>query len=129
MLTIFIDRHPVNFVYPTNEQIVEMSRVRPIEIYKLRWQVEKIRPYYIASIGITLANGTESSMFTGIPKEELSEIKEIKISEQTKTIVASKTVGFYATQNLKFKNKEDQLIGSTEILLDYLDELDDPIER
>ena len=88
MLTIFIDRHPVNFVYPTNEQIVEMSRVRPIEIYKLRWQVEKIRPYYIASIGITLANGIESSMFTGVPEEELSEIKEIKISEQTKTIVA-----------------------------------------
>ena len=67
MLARFSDRRPVNFVYPTNEQIFEMSKERPLEIYKLRWQVEKIHPYKIASIGITLANGGESSMFTGIP--------------------------------------------------------------
>ena len=88
MLTRFSDLYPVNFVFPTNEQIFEMSRERPLEIYKLRWQVVPINPYFIASIGITLANGIESSMFTGVPEEELSEIKEIKISEQTKTIVA-----------------------------------------
>ena len=66
-----------------------MPRDRPLKIDKLRWQVHKEFPNLIASIGITLANGTQSPMFRGGKKEDLSEIKEMEILNQIKTIVAS----------------------------------------
>ena len=69
--------------------MLAMPRDRPLEIDKLRWQVHKEFPNLIASIGITLANGTQSPMFTGGKKEDLSEIKEMEILQQIKTIVAS----------------------------------------
>ena len=43
-----------------------MPRDQPIKIQKLRWQVLKNDPIYIASIGITLSNGKQSPMFTGV---------------------------------------------------------------
>ena len=85
-----------------------MARYQPIHIKKLRWQVYEDCPTFIASIGITLANGSKSPMFTGVPKDLLSEIKEIKILEQTKTIVAYKYKAYCATQNLEFRNKKGQ---------------------
>ena len=55
-------------------------------------------------------------MFTGINKEELTEFKEIKITQQIKTIVGSKcSDGPIYLQNLSFKNKKDQQICSIDI--------------
>jgi hypothetical protein len=47
-------------------------------------------PTHFVSIGITLANGSESPMFTRRKPEELSKINEIDISEPITTIVALK---------------------------------------
>ena len=46
----------------------------------MRWQVDLSDPTYISSIGITLANGSQSPMFTVATEEKLSEIKEIDVS-------------------------------------------------
>jgi|LakMenEpi03Oct11_1017367.scaffolds.fasta_scaffold35462_2 hypothetical protein len=54
----FCAKHPENFVFPTIEQMLAMPRDRLLQIEKLRWQVIKDHPTEIASIGITLANGT-----------------------------------------------------------------------
>ena len=54
-------------------------------------------------------------MFTGVKQELLSDVIEMEISDQTKKIVASRYEGYSAIQNLEFRNKEDQLIGKTEI--------------
>ena len=85
-----------------------MPRDRPLQIEKLRWQVWKDSPYVIVSIGITLANGSKSPMFTGIEKEELTEIKEMEIPQQIKTIVASGYEGYCLVHNLEFRNKKGQ---------------------
>ena len=86
--------------------MLAMPRDWPILMNKLRWQLNKEDPTYIASIGIALANGSESTMFTGVKKEELSEIKEMDISHQIKTIFVSKYQGYYSIQNLEFRNKK-----------------------
>jgi hypothetical protein len=64
----------------------------------------KLNLTWISSVGITLANGSKSPMFTGIKKEHLSEIKEMDISQQIKSIVASKYKGYCSIQNLEFRN-------------------------
>jgi hypothetical protein len=102
----FSESHPINFVYPTIQQMLAMSRDRPLQIDKLRWQVDKYNPKYIVSIGISLTNGSKSPMFTGKKQELLSEIKEIDISNQTKTIFLKKYPGYCNIQNLDFRNKE-----------------------
>ena len=92
-----------------------MPRDQPIKIQKLRWQVLKNDPIYIASIGITLSNGKQSPMFTGVKLKWLSEIKEMEISEQTKTIIALSYPDSCDTHNLEFRNKESHMIGFTNI--------------
>ena len=77
-----------------------MPRDRPLQIEKLRWQVWKDSPYVIVSIGITLANGSKSPMFSGGKKEDLSEIKEMDISQQIKTIISLRYEGKCGIQNL-----------------------------
>ena len=47
-------------------------------------------------------------MFTGLKQEELSEIKEMDIPQQIKTIVASGYEGYCLVQNLEFRNKNGQ---------------------
>ena len=47
-------------------------------------------------------------MFSGAEKEELSEIKEMDILKQIKTIVASGYEGYCLVQNLEFRNKNGQ---------------------
>ena len=47
-------------------------------------------------------------MFTGLKQEELSEIKEMDIPQQIKTIVASGYEGYCLVQNLEFRNKKGQ---------------------
>ena len=103
-LDAFNDYCPVNFIFPTIEQMLAMPRDRPLQIDKLRWQVLKKNPIEIASIGITLANGSKSPMFTGKEKNNLSDIKEMEISQQIKTIVASRYKGYCSIQNLEFRN-------------------------
>jgi hypothetical protein len=68
-------------------------------------------------------------MFSKTPKERLSEIKEIKFSQQIKTIIASKYKNYCVAINLEFRNKKDQQIGFTKISEDPEDELEDPIVR
>ena len=61
-------------MWPKIEQMPAIAIDKPLSIHKLRWQVHKDYPHLIASIGITLANGSKSPMFTGVEKEHLSEI-------------------------------------------------------
>ena len=68
-------------------------------------------------------------MFSGFKKEKLSDVKEMDISQQIKTIVCSPYKGYCSVQNLEFRNKEGQQIGNTEIQEDSEEELDDPIEE
>ena len=70
-------------------------------------------------------------MFTAIKQEDLSEIKEINVSQQIKTIVAAKYADWntLVIQNLEFISKESQSIVSTEIPKDHRYQLDDPIEQ
>ena len=75
-----------------------------IKIESLQWQICKNYPNDIGSIGITLANGSSSPIFTGLKKQFLGEIKEIKITEQIKTIVGKNTLilqDFFETYRLK----------------------------
>ena len=96
--------------------MIAMPRFKQIQILSLQWQVSKYDPKWLASIGITLTNGSSSPIFTGLKKEELAEIKEIKITEQIKTIVGKKysnTTGLL--RNLSFKNNKDQSISCSNI--------------
>ena len=54
-------------------------------------------------------------MFTGFRRRELSEIKEMDISQEIKTIVASRSEGYCNTQNLEFRNQNGQFVGFTGI--------------
>jgi hypothetical protein len=60
-------------------------------------------------------------MFTGINKEELSEIKEMDISQQIKTIVAIRFKDLCFFQNLEFRNNKGLSIGNTKIDQDPVD--------
>ena len=66
-------------------------------------------------------------MFTGKKLEDLSESKEIDISEQITTVVASKYADACVIQNLEFRNKQGQSICNTKIATDPV-ELEDPIK-
>ena len=67
---------------------------------------------WIGSIGITLTNGSSSPMFTGLKEEKLAETKEIKITQQIKTVVGTSypldLMALSFLGNLSFKNDEDQ---------------------
>ena len=51
-------------MWPKIEQMPAIAIDKPLSIHKLRWQVHKDYPHLIASIGITLASGSKSPMFT-----------------------------------------------------------------
>ena len=89
--------------------MLAMPKDKPNQIESLQWQVLKYDTYHISSIGITLANGSSSPMFTGRRKEDLSDIKEIKITQLIKTIVGTRYTGAPSLlQNLSFLDNKDQ---------------------
>ena len=54
-------------------------------------------------------------MFTGFRSRELSEIKEMDISKEIKTIVASRGERYCKTLNLEFRGHDGQFVGFTGI--------------
>ena len=54
-------------------------------------------------------------MFTGLRREILSKIKEMDISKEIKTIVASRGERYCKTLNLEFRGHDGQFVGFTGI--------------
>ncbi len=55
----------VTFEWPTKGEIFFMRRDKSYQLKKLKWQLLRDNPTFMASVGITLANGSQSPMFTG----------------------------------------------------------------
>ena len=121
---------PVDFEWPTKEQILQMPRDKPFQFDTIiRWRVYKHDPHFITSIGITLSNGSESPMINHHTAEKwLSAIKEVKIplDKTVRTIKQERYKGLSVMQNIRFMNEYNNEICNTEILANK--ELEVPVE-
>ena len=71
--------------------MLAMPRDKPIQIDSLKWLVQRDDPTWISGIGISLTNGTSSPKFTNDFSKFFTQAKEIKITNQIKTIVVTKS--------------------------------------
>ena len=79
--------HKLDFEWPTRAQVLQMKP--PFHLSKFAWQEHTCSPDYIFSLGVGLANGLTSEIYSNTPQDKL---KAMKIWELTETHQIAKII-------------------------------------
>jgi len=108
------DDYPVNFIWPTENDLLSMPTDRPIHAAKLKWKMCHVTSTCIGCLTVILSNGTQSP-FIKPDCASADNMQEIALSSEIQKLNGTGSQADYDVGRVDFMNARGEVISKIQI--------------